>query len=360
MPLETITGLGLNTNSYPNIEPITYTPRPFTSNDVEIRVTACGICGSDIHTARDDWLPSQRPLIVGHEIIGIVETIGVDVKNFKVGDRVGVGPASGCCQSCFRCKTGYENNCHDIIFTYGSLRPDVKNTQQGGYASHVRVQSDFVFKIPDSIKDMYAAPLMCAGITSFAPLILSNVKKNTKVGICGIGGIGHLSLLFAKALKADVTAISSSNSKKQIVKQLGIDKYIDLSDNDVINKNADGFDVIVHTGFYLNDELLASLLEMLRPNGKLQIITSAEPGQNVILPQWSMILNNLNIGGNSAGSPEQIRQMLTIAAKNNIRPMIETFPFNPQGVKMAWQKMDSNAVRFRAVLVDFDKYFQQV
>ncbi|GMM31278.1 hypothetical protein DAMA08_040230 [Martiniozyma asiatica (nom. inval.)] len=355
-PIKKIDALGLENVKYPNIEKISFEPREFTSKDVDIKVHCCSICGADIHWSREDWFPFHKPLIPGHEIVGTVVALGNDVQHLKIGDRVGVGAGAGSCHGCTRCQNGHENNCSKGIMTYGNADPSIN--QQGGYATHVRVDSKFAIKIPVELSDEHAAPLMCGGITGFAPLLLNKVGKGSNIGVCGIGGIGHMSLLFGKALGANMSAISSSNSKRELVKELGIDNYIDLSAKDAVSNNHDSFELIIHTGAFLNDELLQNLLLMLKPNGRLQIITGPEPGKDIKLPQWLLIQNNISIGGSAVGSPADIEYMLNVAAKNNIKPLIEKVPINPENITEAWKRIDESKVRFRVVLTDYNEYFK--
>lgn len=357
--IEVITGLGLTKpNSYPNIEKITYKPANLRPTDVDIKIIACGICGADPHFVRGDWGGPHLPIIPGHEIIGYVVNKGPDVSDeeLKVGDRVGVGALADTCGSCYRCNKGFENNCKESVLTYGNFVPLPQ--RQGGYASHTRVNSRFVYKIPDNISTEHAAPLLCGGMTSLSPLLVTGTKKGTDVAFYGIGGIGHMGIMFAKALGANVTAISSSDKKKDLAFKLGADHFISTDDPDYADKHHDAFDVIVHTGAFVSNKDIAELLKMLKPNGDLQLISGPDLNDKTLdLNVFDLIRNNAKIGAIASGSPDQIKYMLDLVSKHNITPLVETIDINEENVKNAWSRMESNDVRFRFVLTGYDKFF---
>ncbi|GME83770.1 unnamed protein product [Ambrosiozyma monospora] len=181
----------------------TYTPQQQRAYDVDVEIEACGICGSDMHAIKGNWGQHYLPLAVGHEIVGKVIKVGSSVQRFKLGDRVGVGAECDSCGSCHRCKNDKQNNCRKHVDTYLGVYPETGVTSQGGYADYVRVNEKFVFKIPEKLESNFAAPLLCGGITGFKPLLTAGVKKGTRVGVVGIGGIGHMTILFAKAMGAE-------------------------------------------------------------------------------------------------------------------------------------------------------------
>lgn len=358
--INSIEGLGLTeSDTYPNVKKIIYEPEPLRPTDIDIKILTCGICGADPHFVRGDWGGPHFPIIPGHEIIGIVVNKGSEVNDeiFKIGERIGVGAQADSCGNCYRCNHNFENNCRSSSLTYGNFHSMPK--RQGGYASHIRVNSKFAFKIPDNISNEHAAPLLCGGMTSLSPLLVSGVKKDTNVAIVGIGGIGHMSIMFAKALGANITAISSSIKKKDLSLNLGAQNFISLDDPNFEEKTEDAFDVIVHTGSFLSSELASKLLKMLRPNGKLQIITGPTAGSTDLnLNLFELIGNNANIGGIASGSPNEIKYMLELASKHNIVPLIETIDINEDNIKTAWNRLDNNDVKFRFVLTGYDKFFK--
>jgi alcohol dehydrogenase (NADP+) len=228
-----------------------YTPKSFTDDDVDIKISHCGICGSDLHTLRSGWYPTPYPCVVGHEIIGKAVKVGKNVKHVKEGDRVGVGAQAASClkPDCAQCSDGFENHCPQMGATYGAFFPgDKKEKTYGGYANYNRTPGHFVFKIPDNIESEHAAPIMCGGITLYSPLKTYNATGKN-VGIVGLGGLGHFGVLFAKALGAkSVTVISRSHAKEEDAKALGADNFIATGDEGwESGKNASSLDLIVST-----------------------------------------------------------------------------------------------------------------
>ncbi|CAF1616739.1 unnamed protein product [Didymodactylos carnosus] len=189
--------------------------RPLSAHDVAIRILYCGICHTDIHQVKDEWHNAKFPMVPGHEITGIVQQVGSAVKDFKLGDRVGVGCMVDSCRACPPCKRDLENHCvQGFSGTYNSTEQDKVTPTYGGYANFIVVNDHFVVQIPKDLPMDSAAPLLCAGITTYSPMIQHNVGKNTKVGVVGLGGLGHMAVKFGVALKADVTVISTSESKR--------------------------------------------------------------------------------------------------------------------------------------------------
>ncbi|KAK2797086.1 hypothetical protein FQN49_008998, partial [Arthroderma sp. PD_2] len=201
-----------------------YKLKPFEEYDIDIQVEACGICGSDIHTITGGWGPQLFPLCVGHEIVGTAIRVGPKVTLVKEGQRVGVGAQVFSCGTCKQCKNDNETYCPNIVMnTYGSKWPDSGIISQGGYGSHVRVHQHWVFPIPDALQTSAVAPMLCAGITAYSPLVRNGCGPGKKVGIVGLGGIGHFGVMFAKALGAETWAISRSRAKEADARKLGAD-----------------------------------------------------------------------------------------------------------------------------------------
>lgn len=339
-----------------NPKEFAYVPQQLRPYDIDIQVKACGICGSDIHAANGDWGEPYAPLAVGHEIVGIVVNAGPSAR-FKVGDRVGVGAQCDSCHECNRCIKGHQNNCHNVVGTYLSSYPSGKPTQ-GGYASHVRVNSEFAFKIPENLSSVDAAPLLCGGITGFKPLLSAGVKPGSKVGVNGIGGIGHMSILFAKALGAEVTAISRSYAKRDLAFKLGADNYISTDDKESIRKNVDSLDLIVNTGSSFSEGSIQEILSLLTVGGNMTFITAPPSDERLVLNSAVFLANNISIGGSTIGSPKEIEYMLKVASENQIKPWIETLDISEENVQRAWRRMIEGDVRFRFVLTGYDNYFK--
>lgn len=338
------------------VKEFTYEPQEMRPYDVDIKIDACGICGSDTHAANGDWGDRYSPICVGHEIVGHVTAAGPEAR-FKVGDRVGVGAQCDCCNDCNRCANNHQNNCKGHIGTYLGKYPSGKVTH-GGYASHVRVNSQFAFKIPENMDSIHVAPLLCGGITAFRPMLTANVKKGTKVGISGIGGIGHMAILFAKALGAEVTAISRSDSKRELAKELGADHYIALNEEGFSTKYEDSLDLIINTASSFSGTPIHEVLNLLTAYGQMIFITAPPLDQKVELAPFQMLMNNISVGGSGIGSPSDIEYMLKVASENNIKPWVETIDISEANVKTAWERMEKGDVKFRFVLTNYDKCFK--
>lgn len=335
----------------------TFTPKPFEETDIEVQITHCGICGSDIHTIRSGWAPADYPCVVGHEIIGTATRIGRAVnnkKNIQPGDRVGIGAQ---CSSCLRpdceaCADGEESYCPKMVETYNSRFPDGSKAY-GGYANRWRGPGHFVFRIPEQLSSAEAAPLLCGGVTVFAPLRRFGAGPGKRVGIVGIGGLGHMGLLFARALGSDaVVAISRSSSKKNdaigpLPNKLGADAFIATGeDMNWAKTHARSLDIIICTVSGENMPL-SGYLRLLKRNGVfVQVGAPEEPLP--ALRAFSLIQKGVKVTGSSIGSTEDIRQMLDLAAEKGVRPWVQTKPM--EEVNLALQEMHEGKARYRFVL----------
>ncbi|OOQ87372.1 putative alcohol dehydrogenase [Penicillium brasilianum] len=337
----------------------TFTPKPFTSTDIEIRVTHCGICGTDVHTLRSGWGPTDYPCVVGHEIIGIVERIGTDVPtlptshasaSIRVGDRVGVGAQSGAClrSDCEACADSEESYCTRMTGTYNGRYPD-KSKSYGGFAARWRGPAHFVFKIPDALPSAEAAPLLCGGVTVFAPLRKYGAGPGKTVGIIGIGGLGHLGVQFAKALGAErVVAISRSSSKKaDAVQGLGADAFIATGEEKGWAKTySRSIDILLSTVSGPGMPL-GQYLRLLKRNGVFVQVGAPEDALPP-LTAFSLIQKSVKVTGSNIGSPEDIRQMLALAAEKRVLPWIQKRPM--EDVNAALKDMHDGKARYRYVL----------
>lgn len=337
-----------------------YTPQEFRDQDIDVEIEACGICGSDIHAASGNWGRPYAPVAVGHEIVGKIVKIGPNAKKgLKLGDRVGVGAQCDCDNSCVACEADLHNNCRNNVGTYfGTYKESGVNTI-GGNASHIRLNSQFAFKIPDNLESKYVAPLLCGGITGFSPLLQHKVGKGTKVGVVGIGGIGHMTILFAKALGAEVTAISRSHSKEKVAAELGADHYAATGDDDFAEKFADSLDLVVNTGSSFSGSSIDSILKVLKPRGKLVFITAPPASEQITLTPMSLLMNNTSIQGSAIGPPSEIEYMLKLASEHNIKPWVETIDISEKNLGEAWKRTNDGDVRFRFTLTGYDKCFKK-
>ncbi|OZJ02410.1 hypothetical protein BZG36_04770 [Bifiguratus adelaidae] len=320
--------------------------KTFTEDDVDIDVTHCGICGTDVHTMDSGWGPTKYPCLVGHEITGNVTRTGENVKHVQPGDRVGVGAQSGACGSCEYCKSGRANLCPKFIWTYNDTWPEGTPTY-GGYGNRWRGDQRFVFKLPDGLENDEAASLLCAGVTTYTPLKRHHVGPGSKVGVVGIGGLGHLAIQWSKAMGAKVVAISSGERKKQDALQLGADEFLVWKDQEAVRKYENYFTHIVCTAIGDSEQLWDAYFHVLAPEG-IFILLGLPDKRLSGLSATLIAFKELIITGSVIGSPDMIREMLDFAQKHNVHPWIEKIPMDK--VNDAIEGMRQGKVRYRYVL----------
>ncbi|KIX04500.1 uncharacterized protein Z518_05370 [Rhinocladiella mackenziei CBS 650.93] len=330
-----------------------FEPKPFEDTDVDIRITHCGICGTDIHTLRSGWDPADYPVCVGHEIVGHAVRVGPRVKDIKVGDRVGVGAQCGACTNqrgdCGICADGLEQYCPQLVVTYDHKWPDGSKTY-GGYGDYWRGDSNFVMKIPDGIPSDEAAPMLCGGITAFSPLTQHGAGPGKRVGIIGIGGLGHFGIMGAKALGCtQVVAISRTSSKRKDAFKMGATEYIATDeDKDWAKKHEDTLDIIVST--VSSDKMpLRDYLSLLRFDGKFVQVGAPEdmmPPFNI----FSLLWKRISIWGSLIGSPQDIRDMMQLFAEKGVHTWNNNVPMSE--ANKAIVNMEAGHARYRYVLVN--------
>ncbi len=323
------------------LEPFIFERREPGPKDVQIEITYCGICHSDIHTARNEWGSAVYPLVPGHEIVGLVSRVGKDVKKFKEGDFAGVGCLVDSCRKCEPCSRGLEQFCAGpATFTYNSIGRDGRATQ-GGYSSHIVVDEDFVLKIAAGLPMERVAPLLCAGITTYSPLKRFAVGRNSRIGVLGLGGLGHMAVKIGKALGAEVFVLSHSPSKKTDAKRLGADDFVLLSDADAVSKMSGHLNFIIDTVSAKHD--LNSALGMLKLNGALVLVgASPVPLEVAAFP---LIMGRRTLAGSLIGGLSETQEMLDFCAKNNVLADVEVIKI--QDVNLAYERMMKNDVRYR-------------
>ncbi|KAG6583135.1 NADP-dependent alcohol dehydrogenase C 2 [Phytophthora cinnamomi] len=327
-----------------------FKPRPLGDEDVEIKVTHCGICGSDVHTLDSGWGPTPYPCVAGHEIVGEVVVVGPGVKNLAVGDRVGVGAQAWACLNrdpnnhCRDCADGEDAVCDQGVFTINAAYKD-GSRQQGGFADFIRVDSNYAFKIPDMLPSDAAAPLMCAGATVFTPLKQEGVKAGDRVGVIGIGGLGHIAIQFIRALGATPVAFSRSSKKETEIRSLGAEEFFDLSDPEQQKKAEGSVDFLLLTADASNMPY-DLYLSLVRKRGTF-IMVGLPPDQVKITP-WFLVPRAVRVRGSAIGSIQDIKDMLEVAAKGNVRPIIEKLPMSD--VNKGLVKVRDGSVRYRVVL----------
>ncbi|TQS31195.1 NAD(P)-dependent alcohol dehydrogenase [Microbispora sp. KK1-11] len=313
-------------------------------NDVLIEVEYAGICHSDIHTVNGDWGPQPYPLVPGHEIVGIVTEVGAAVTRHQVGDRVGVGCMVNACGECANCRKGDEQYCLDgMVPTYGGVDRDGTITQ-GGYSTHVVVDADFVLSVPEGLDPAAAAPLLCAGITTYSPLRRWGAGPGKKVAVVGLGGLGHMAVKIAHAMGAEVTVLSQSLKKQEDGLRLGADHYHATGDPDTFERLAGRFDLIVNTVSAVID--LDAYLGLLAVDGTL--VNVGAPGEPLSLNVFSLIGARRSYAGSMIGGIAETQEMLNFCAEHGIGADIELIPADR--INEAYQRVLASDVRYRFVI----------
>jgi alcohol/geraniol dehydrogenase (NADP+) len=318
--------------------PYHYDPGQLGAHEVEIVITHCGICHSDLHLIANDWGISQYPFIPGHEVIGTIAALGSEVRQLEIGQRVGLGWQSNSCGVCEWCIRGMENLCPSSEATCVH--------RNGGYADRVRANARFVIPIPDALKSEHAAPLLCGGVTVYNPLRAHGVNPASRVGVVGIGGLGHLAIQFARVFGAEVTAFSSSASKEDEVRALGAHHFVNTRETKAMKEAAGTQDFILST--ISADQEWGTYLQALRPTGTLCFV--GVPPSPVTAQAHPLIAGQRSITGSPIGSPHQLREMLDVAARHGVKATTELFPMSR--ANEAIEKVKKNKVRYRAVLAN--------
>jgi uncharacterized zinc-type alcohol dehydrogenase-like protein len=318
--------------------------RDLAPHDVLIEIAYSGICHSDIHTVRGEWGPQPYPLVPGHEIAGTVVAVGSDVTRHAVGSRVGVGVLVDSCGECKMCLAGDEQYCErGATFTYGSVGSDGATTQ-GGYSTHIVVTEKFVLGIPDGIGLDVAAPLLCAGITTYAPLRHWNVEEGTKVAIVGLGGLGHMAVKHAHAMGANVTVLSQSLAKRDAGLALGADRYFATSDPTTFSQLGGEFDLIVNTVSAKLD--LDAYLSLLALDGAM--VNVGAPPEPLSLNVFSLLNLRRSFAGSMIGGIAQTQEMLNFCAAHGYGAEVEVIAAD--GINDAYDRVLASDVRYRFVI----------
>jgi uncharacterized zinc-type alcohol dehydrogenase-like protein len=318
--------------------------RELGPHDVLIDIAFAGICHSDIHTVRGDWGPQQYPLAPGHEITGTVAAVGAEVTKHAVGDRVGVGCLVNSCGECRYCRRGDEQFCTEgAVGTYGAVDRDGTITQ-GGYSEQVVVTESFVLRIPDALPLDAAAPLLCAGITTYSPLRHWKVGPGPRVAVVGLGGLGHMGVQIAHALGAEVTVLSQTLAKQDDGLRLGADRYFATSDRETFRELRGSFDVILNTVSAVID--LRSYLGLLDVDGT--IVCVGAPAEALALNAGSLIAGRRSIAGSNIGGIRETQEMLDFCAEHGITAQIEVIPAS--AINEAYERVLASDVRYRFVI----------
>ncbi|KAH6823437.1 cinnamyl alcohol dehydrogenase 6 [Perilla frutescens var. hirtella] len=333
------------TDSSSPLAPFYFSRRATGDEDVQFKVLYCGICHSDLHYIKNEWGFSQYPLVPGHEIVGEVTEVGKKVQNFKVGDKVGVGCMVGSCRSCESCADDLENYCSKNIPTYSGHYSDGSLTY-GGYSDIMVANEHFVVRIPENMPLDSAAPLLCAGITTYSPLRYYGLDKpGMHIGIVGLGGLGHVAVKFAKAFGVKVTVISTSpNKKEEALAHLGADSFLISKDEDQMQGATGRMDGILDT--VPAGHPLMPLIGLLKPHGKLIMVGA--PDKPLELPVFPLLAGRKMVAGSGIGGMKEMQEMMDFAAKHNIKADIELIPI--EYVNTAMERLLRADIKYRFVI----------
>jgi uncharacterized zinc-type alcohol dehydrogenase-like protein len=327
------------------LAPFSFARRDVGKNDVLIEILFCGVCHSDIHQARDEWGGAIFPMVPGHEVVGRVVKIGKGVRKVRVGDPVGVGCFVDSCRKCSHCKDFEENYCdHHFALTYNGTEMDQKTPTYGGYSDRMVVDERFVMKVPKNLDLARVAPLLCAGITTYSPLKHWKVGKGHKLGVMGLGGLGHMAVKFGKALGAQVSVISTSSSKQNDAKKLGAKNFILSSDQSALDKHAGSLDFILSTVAAKHD--IDVPLNLLKTDGTLILV--GVPEVPLDMHPASLIMKRKRIVGSLVGGTKETQEMLNFCGKKKILADIELI--NMQQINEAFERTVRGDIKYRFVI----------
>ncbi|MEZ5007779.1 MAG: NAD(P)-dependent alcohol dehydrogenase [Chitinophagales bacterium] len=327
------------------LKPLNIERRSIQDKDVQIKITYCGICHSDIHTVQNDWGGSQYPVVPGHEIVGRVVAVGKGVEKFKAGDVVGVGCLVDSCRTCSACQDHLEQYCEKgLIGTYNGPDKHLGGHTFGGYSEMIVVDEDFVLRVPENLDEKAVAPLLCAGITTYSPLMHWKVKKGDKVGVIGLGGLGHMGIKFAHALGAHVVMITTSPNKAQDAKKLGADEVLISKDEKAMAAQMGSFDFLLNTVPVRHD--INPYLMLLKRDATMVMVGAIEP----IDPVHSglLVLGRKTVAGSLIGGLKETQEMLDFCGEHNIVSDIEMIEM--QNVNEAYDRVKKADVKYRFVI----------
>jgi uncharacterized zinc-type alcohol dehydrogenase-like protein len=329
------------------LAPVKFAREAVRAGEIAIDITHCGVCHSDLHQARDDWKNSVWPCVPGHEIVGVVTEIGDGVTRFKVGDRAGIGCMVNSCRQCVQCTQGNEQYCtgpKSATFTYnGPKKPDGTNSY-GGYSTAIAVREEFALRIPDVIDSQHAAPILCAGVTTYQPMKYYGLKPGQVLGVAGVGGLGHMAVQIGKALGAKVIAFTTSPEKTTAIKAMGADEVVDVNDRDAMAEHKGTLDMMVNTIPYKHD--LNVYLPLMASRSTIAVVGNFLGFDE--LDTATMVFQHISVAGSLIGGIPDTQEVLDLCAKHGIRPQIELIAM--QDINDAFKRMQGEDVRFRYVI----------
>jgi len=327
------------------LEPFSFERREPRAHDVVIDIAYCGVCHSDIHTARNEWGGTIYPVVPGHEIVGRIVQTGSEVKRFAVGDLAGVGCFVDSCRECDSCRDGEEQFCErHLVMTYNSVEHDGKTPTYGGYSSRIVVDENYVLTIPDNLPLEGVAPLLCAGITTYSPLRRFKVGPGQKVGVVGLGGLGHMAVKLASAMGAHVTVLSTSKSKEKDARRLGADDFVVTKDPKNLAPLAATFDFIIDTVSAPHD--LNMYLGLLKRRAVMVLVGA--PPEPTAVASFSLIMKGRMLAGSLIGGIRETQEMLDYCAQHGITSDVEVIPI--QEIERAYDRTVKGDVRYRFVI----------
>jgi alcohol dehydrogenase (NADP+) len=327
-----------------SLTPFSFERRDLLDHDVVIDIQYCGICHTDIHQVKNEWGRSNYPMVPGHEIVGNISQVGSQVTRFKIGDKVGVGCFVDSCRNCYACSEGLEQYCNNVLTTYNGIEKDGKTPTQGGYSNKIVVDENYVLNMPDNLVLERAAPLLCAGITLYSPLMKWKAGPGKKVAIIGLGGLGHIGVKIAHALGSEVTVLSHSFKKQQDAKKMGSDNFYATSDSKTFEKLEGYFDIMINT--VSTDINLNQYLNLLKLDGTMIVV--GVPEKDTQINAYSLISARRNLAGSLIGGISETQEMLNFCSKHNITCDVELIPI--QKVNEAYERILNSDVRYRFVI----------
>ena len=332
-------------NSKDPLSPYEFERRDLRPSDVHLEILFCGVCHSDLHQVRDEWNGSLYPMVPGHEIVGKVTAVGSAVTKFKAGDIAAVGVMIDSCRTCKNCNNLMEQYCVEgMTGTYNGMERDGVTIAQGGYSSEMVTDERYVYRVDPKLDLAGVAPLLCAGITTYSPLKFAGVTKGTRVGVVGLGGLGHMGVKFAVSFGAEVTLISTTPSKKKDAERLGAHNFLLSTDKEQMKQYNSYFDVILNTISANHD--YQKYLDLLGLEGKMMVV--GLPSEQPKVNPFSLITNRRTITGSMIGGTKETQEMLDYCAEQNIVADVEVIPV--QKINEAYERMVRNDVRYRFVI----------
>jgi len=328
-----------------DLEPFKIERRAVKEKDVKIDIHYCGVCHSDLHQVKNDWKNSQYPVVPGHEIIGKITEVGAGVSNYKVGDLVGVGCLVDSCRDCGACEDDLEQFCEKgATWTYNSEDKHSGGHTFGGYSEAIIVHEDFVLRVPENLDAKAAAPLLCAGITTFSPLAHWGVKKGDKVGVIGLGGLGHMGVKFAHAMGAHTVMITTSEDKKSDAKNLGADEVLISTIDEEMKKHAGSFDFLLNTIPVGHD--VNPYAELLKRDATMVLVGAIEPLD--ALHGGNLIMGRKRIAGSLIGGIKETQEMLDFCGEHDVVCDVEMIDM--QDINTAFERLEKSDVKYRFVI----------